>query len=186
MNPDREPASGRPKRRTARIVAIGVGLAVAAYVGLYFFANAQLRNLLPTAVATAVGGEDSQRYVVTVGTVRLSPWLGGLTVRDLAIAVDSAAAAGAAEPALVRSASVRSFRVSGIQLIPLIRGKGIFISSIEIDRPTAELHFPAPAETDPPGTSRSRAPRKPPRKPEGSSRPQRYSSESGSPMRPWG
>lgn len=150
MNPDREPAPDRPKRRTARIVAIGVGLAVAAYVGLYFFANTQLRNLLPTAVATAVGGEDSERYVVTVGTVRLSPWLGGLTVRDLAIAVDSAAAAGAAEPALVRSASVRSFRVSGIRLIPLIRGKGIFISSIEIDRPTAELHFPAPAETDPP------------------------------------
>jgi len=45
MNPDREPALGRPKRRTARIVAIGVGLAVAAYVGLYFFANAQPRNV---------------------------------------------------------------------------------------------------------------------------------------------
>jgi hypothetical protein len=119
----------------------GAIIAIAGYFGLLLVANGQLRRLLPQAVATAVGGEDAARYAVSVGAVRLSPFLNGLRVRDLRIGVDTTGAADASEPALIRSASVSSFEVSGLRLIPLIRGQGIFISSISIDRPEAELHF---------------------------------------------
>ena len=148
----KEPMSGGRKKRWVLIAAVGVVLAIVGYIGLHVIANRQLRKLLPQAVATAVGGEDADRYAVAVDAVRLSPWLSGLTVRGLTVALDTAAAAeDAAEPALIRSASVRSFKVSGIHFISLLRGKGIFISSIEIDRPEAELHFAAPGDEEPPG-----------------------------------
>jgi hypothetical protein len=148
----RGPLSGSKKRRRILIAAVGVGLAIAGYAGLLIIANGQLRKLLPDAVKTAVGGEDADRYAVAAEAVRLSPWLSGLTVRGLTVALDTAGVTdAAAEPALIRSASVRSFKVSGIKLIPLIRGKGIYISSIEIDRPEAELHFVVPADGTPPG-----------------------------------
>jgi hypothetical protein len=137
------------KKRWILIAAAGVVLAIVGYVGLHVIANGQLRKLLPGAVATAVGGEDADRYVVAVDAVRLSPWLSGLTVRGLTVALDTTGVADAEEPALIRSAGVRSLKVAGIRLIPLIRGKGIFISSIEIDRPEAELHFVVPAEESP-------------------------------------
>jgi hypothetical protein len=149
MKARKEPTSGGRKKRRVLIAVIGVGLAIVAYAGLLVIANGQLRKLLPEAVATAVGGEDADRYAVTAEAVRLSPWLSGLTVRGLTVALDTAGATeDAEEPALIRSASVRSFKVSGIRLIPLIRGRGIFISAIEIDRPQATLHFVAPAEAD--------------------------------------
>ncbi|MEJ2334995.1 MAG: DUF748 domain-containing protein [Gemmatimonadales bacterium] len=141
MTARQEPRSGGRKKRWLWIAAVGAVLAIAGYVGLHVIANGQLRKLLPAAVATAVGGEDADRYAVAVDGVRLAPWLSGLTVRGLTVALDTARAADAEEPALIRSASVRSFHVSGIRLIPLIRGEGIFISSIEIDRPRAELYF---------------------------------------------
>ncbi len=138
------PASGGRGRRRILIAAIGLISAAIAYVALLLIANGQLRRLLPTAVATAIGGEDADRYVVTADAVRLSPWLTGVTVRGLRAAIDTAdVAEGSEEPALIKSASVRSFRVSGLRLIPLVRGEGIFISSIEIDQPKAELHFAA-------------------------------------------
>ncbi len=140
----------RRYQRWFLIGAVGVIVAIGGYIGLHLIANAQLGKLLPEAVATAVGGEDADRYVVAVDAVRLSPWLTGLTVRGLTVALDTVGATeDAAEPALIRSAGVRSFKVSGIRLIPLIRGKGIFISSIEIDRPEAELHFVIPDEEPP-------------------------------------
>jgi hypothetical protein len=147
----KEPTSGGRKKRRFLIAAIGIVVAIVGYIGLHVIANGQLRKLLPEAVATAIGGEDADRYAVAAEAVRLSPWLSGLTVRGLTVALDTAGAADAEEPALIRSASVRSFEVSGIRLIPLIRGKGIFISSIEIDRPEAELHFSLPADEEPPG-----------------------------------
>ena len=144
MTAREEPKSGGRKKRWLLIAAVGAVLAIAGYVGLHVIANGQLRKLLPAAVATAVGGEDADRYAVAVDAVRLAPWLSGLTVRGLTVALDTARAAAAEEPALIRSASVRAFHVSGIRLIPLIRGEGIFISSIEIDRPQAELYFAWP------------------------------------------
>lgn len=144
------PSRGRRKRRFL-IAAVGLVMAIAGYIGLLALANGQLRKLLPAAVATAVGGEDADRYVVTADAVRLSPWLSGLSVRGLRVALDTAGVSEEAEePALIRSASVRSFEVSGLRLIPLIRGQGIFISSIEIDRPEAELHFALPAGEESP------------------------------------
>ena len=140
----------RRYQRWVLIAAAGVVLAIVGYVGLHVVANGQLRKLLPGAVATAVGGEDADRYVVAVDAVRLSPWLSGLTVRGLTVALDTTGVEDAEEPALIRSAGVRSFKVSGIRLIPLIRGKGIFISSIEIDRPEAELYFTVPVDEEPP------------------------------------
>ncbi|MEE8595639.1 MAG: hypothetical protein V3T25_07195, partial [Gemmatimonadota bacterium] len=160
MKARKEPTSGGRKKRRVLIAVIGVGLAIVAYAGLLVIANGQLRKLLPEAVATAVGGEDADRYAVTADAVRLSPWLSGLTVRGLTVALDTVGATeDAEEPALIRSASVRSFKVSGIRLIPLIRGKGIFISSIEIDRPEAALHFVVPADADeePPGAAEADA-----------------------------
>lgn len=150
MKARKEPKSGGGKKRWVLIAAVSVVLAIVGYVGLHVIANGQLRKLLPGAVATAVGGEDADRYVVAVDAVRLSPWLSGLTVRGLTVALDTTDVADAEEPALIRSAGVRSFKVSGIRLIPLIRGKGIFISSIEIDRPQAELHFVVPVDEEPP------------------------------------
>jgi hypothetical protein len=149
----KEPMSGGRKKRRFLIAAIGIVVAIVGYIGLHVVANGQLRKQLPAAVATAIGGEDADRYAVAAEAVRLSPWLSGLTVRGLTVALDTAGATeDVAEPALIRSASVRSFAVSGIQLIPLIRGKGIFISSIEIDQPEAELHFSLPVDEEPPGS----------------------------------
>lgn len=141
-----EPAPNRKKRRRLLLAAATIGLAIAGYAGLLVLVNGQLRRLLPDAVATAIGGEDADRYAVSAGAVRLSPWLNGVTVRGLAVAADTTAPEAAAEPALIRSASVESLKVSGLRLIPLIRGEGIFVSSIQIDRPEAELHFAFVAE----------------------------------------
>ena len=158
MKARKEPTSGGRKKRRVLIAVIGVGLAILGYAGLLLIANGQLRKLLPEAIATAVGGEDADRYAVTADAVRLSPWLSGLSVRGLTVALDTVGATeDAEEPALIRSASVRSFKVSGIRLIPLIRGEGIFISSIEIDRPEAALHFVVPADEEPPGAAEADA-----------------------------
>ena len=138
--------------RRARWSFLGIGLISAIYAGVFFVAKAQLQNLLPKAVAVAVGGRDAEMYSVQVGTVRLSPVLSGLTVKDVVVSVDSARAEAAAEPALVRSASLGSVRVSGIRLIPLLRGKGIFVSSIDIVGPTVALEF-APGQMKEPSAS---------------------------------
>lgn len=147
----RQERGGARRKRWIVLGAAAAIAAIAGYFGLLLVANGQLRRLLPEAVTTAVGGEDAGRYVVTVGAVRLSPFLTGIGVRDLAIEVDTASVEEAVEPALIRSASVRSLGVSGLRLIPLIRGDGIFISSIEIDQPEAELYFIAPADAAPGG-----------------------------------
>lgn len=142
------------RRRKILLSALLLGLAVLAYAVVLVVANGQLRKLLPAAVATAIGGEDAGRYAVSADAVRLSPWLTGVTVRGLVVAADTTAPDNTAEPALIRSAGVRSVKVSGVRLLALIRGRGIFVSSIEIDRPRAELHFrfveepPAAAESE--------------------------------------
>jgi hypothetical protein len=88
-----------------------------------------------------VGGHDADRYAVQIGRVRLSPTLTGLTVEDLAVAFDSAATEAITEPAVVRSASLGRVRLSGVRLIPLLFGQGIFVSSAEIDEPEIVLDF---------------------------------------------
>jgi hypothetical protein len=88
-----------------------------------------------------VGGHDGDRYAVQIGRVRLSPTLTGLTVEDLAVAFDSAATEAITEPAVVRSASLGRVRLSGVRLIPLLFGQGIFVSSAEIDEPEIVLDF---------------------------------------------
>jgi hypothetical protein len=150
LEPTRAPASGGRRRRRTLVAVSGIALAILGYGGLHVVASAQLRKLLPEAIKTSVGGEDADRYVVSAEAVRISPWLTGLTVEGLTLSHDTTGVGLASEePALIRSAGVRSFAVSGLRLIPLIRGKGIFISSIEIDAPEAELYFalPAAAET---------------------------------------
>jgi len=142
VNAKREKAPARRLGRRARIAAVvGIGLVVVIYVGVLLVANAQLGRLLPRAIAEAVGGQDADRYTVEVGDVRLAPSLRGVTVEDLTVAFDSAAATDITEPALVRAASLGSVRVSGVRLIPLLRGEGIFVSSVEIDEPRIELDF---------------------------------------------
>ncbi len=126
--------------RRVRIAAMGIALAVT-YAGVLFVANRQLSRLLPEAIAEAVGGHDADRYAVQIGRVRLSPTLRGLTVEDLVVAFDSTAAEAITEPALVRSAGLGRVRLSGIRLIPLLFGQGIFVSSAEIDEPEIVLDF---------------------------------------------
>jgi hypothetical protein len=104
-------------------------------------ADRQLTRMLPDALAEAVGGRDAARYTVTVEGVKLSYSLRGVTVRNLRVSLDSAAAAETAEPALIRAASLGLLRVSGLRLIPLLRGTGIFVSSIDIDGPVISLDF---------------------------------------------
>ena len=128
--------------RRAKIAAIGIGLAVI-YAGVLFVANAQLTRLLPAAIAEAVGGQDADRYTVQIGNVRLAPSLNGLMVEDLTVAFDSSAAGATAEPALVRAADLGSVRLSGLRLIPLLLGRGIFVESAEVDAPSIELDFSA-------------------------------------------
>ncbi len=135
-----EPTPARRLSRGARIAAVAIGLAVI-YAGVLFVANAQLARLLPNAIAEAVGGHDGDRYAVQIGRVRLSPTLTGLTVEDLAVAFDSAATEAITEPAVVRSASLGRVRLSGVRLIPLLFGQGIFVSSAEIDEPEIVLDF---------------------------------------------
>ena len=132
-----------PARRlghVARIAAIGVGLVII-YAAVLFVANAQLGQLLPAAIAEAVGGHDADRYTVQIGKVRLSPSLTGLTVEDLVVVYDSAAVEAITEPALVRSAALGRVRLSGVSVIPLLLGQGIFVSSVEIDEPEIALDF---------------------------------------------
>ena len=128
--------------RRRRVAAIGLGLAAVTYVGVLMVANAQLARLMPQAIAETVGGHDADKYRVEIGKVRLSPSLSGLTVEDLVVVFDTAAAEATTEPALVRVANLGSVRVSGVRLIPLLLGRGIFVSSVEIDGPRIVLDFP--------------------------------------------
>jgi hypothetical protein len=116
-----------------------VGLLIALYVTVLMVAERQLTRLLPDAVAEGIGGRDADRYTVSVGNVRLSPALNGVTVQELEILADTIGTADMAEPALVQSATLRSLRVSGLRLVPLLSGKGVFVSTIEIDGPTVAL-----------------------------------------------
>jgi hypothetical protein len=88
--------------------------------------------------------------VVQIGKVRLFPSLDGLTVEELAVDFDSAAALAATEPALVRAASFDRVRMSGVRLIPLVRGHGIFVSAVEIERPAVVLDFAGEPGAHPP------------------------------------
>lgn len=136
-----------PKRRFSRrtwIVATALAGVALIYVSVLRIADRQLTRMLPGTVATAVGGLDADRYRVTVGNVGLSPFLTGVTVEDLVVSLDSTAAAESAEPALIRAANLGSLRVSGLRLLPLLRGKGIFVSAIEIRGPEILLDFTAP------------------------------------------
>jgi hypothetical protein len=130
----------RLSRRTSIAVAV-VGLLVPLYLVAMVVADKQLTRMLPEALAEAVGGRDAARYTVTVEGVKLSYSLRGVTVRDLRVTLDSAVAAETREPALVRAANLGLLRVSGLRLIPLLLGKGIFVSSIEIDGPVIALDF---------------------------------------------
>lgn len=145
-------------RRRAWVASLAVGLAALLYAAAWFAADRQLTRLLPRAIAEAVGGRDAARYEVTIGRVQLSPSLNGLRVEDLEVALDSGVAAESAEPALVRAASLGSVRVSGLRLIPLLRGEGILVSSIEIDAPTVSLDFPSRASTASPTVRSQRTP----------------------------
>jgi hypothetical protein len=69
--------------------------------------------------------------------------LRGLTVQDLTVSFDSAADGTTSEPALVQAANLGSVRLSGIHLIPLLLGRGIFVSSAEVDGPSISLDFSA-------------------------------------------
>ncbi len=132
--------------RKAWIAIAAVALLAVLYVGVLVLAERQFARMLPGAVADGVGGRDADRYIVSVGDVSLSPSLNGVTVENLVVSLDSALAAETAEPALIRAANLGSLRVSGLKLIALLRGEGVFVSSIEIDGPTISLDFPA-AET---------------------------------------
>jgi hypothetical protein len=127
--------------RKIAFVAGGAALLLAIYATVYFIADAQLMKLLPKAVAEAVGGQEADRYAVRVGSVRLSPMLTGVAVEDLSVSVDTTGAETATEPALVRDASLRSVSVSGLRLLPLLSGKGLVISTIDIEGPSVVLDF---------------------------------------------
>jgi len=125
------------------LTTTAVGLVFVLYFTAYRIADAQLERLLPSAVAEAVGGRDAAAYGVTIGDLRLARTLNGVHVADLEVSLDSAAALAMSEPALVRHASLGSVRVAGLRLVPLLRGQGIHVSSIEVDEPGVSLHFPA-------------------------------------------
>jgi len=133
----------RFSRRTS-IAVVAVGLLVPLYLAAMVVADKQLTRMLPDALSEAVGGRDADRYTVTVEGVKLSYSLRGVTVRDLRVTLDSAAAAETTEPALIRAANLGLLRVSGLRLIPLLLGKGIFVSSIDIDGPVISLDFATP------------------------------------------
>ena len=137
--------SGKRRRfsRKTSIGIIAVGFLGLLYWGAMVVADRQLTRMLPDALAEAVGGRDAARYTVTVEGVKLSYSLRGVTVRNLRVSLDSTAAAKTTEPALIRAANLGLLRVSGLRLIPLLLGKGIFVSSIEIDGPVISLDFAA-------------------------------------------
>ena len=141
----------------AWIAIAAVALVAVLYVGVLALAETQLARMLPDAVAEAVGGRDADHYIVSVGDVSVSASLNGVTVENLVVSLDSAAAAESAEPALIRAANLGSVRVSGLKLIALLRGEGVFVSSIEIDGPTISLDFPAAAMGATPGPTATAA-----------------------------
>lgn len=134
--------------RSAWIAVVAVGGLVVLYGAVYSVANQQLARLLPGTIAQFVGGHDAARYEVSVGSVRLTPDLRGVTVNDLRVSLRPAASGEIAEPALVRAANLGSLRVVGLRLMPLLRGQGIFVTSIDIDGPRFELDFTAAASAD--------------------------------------
>lgn len=134
--------------RKALIGLIAAGILCALYVVALIVADRQLARMLPDALAEAVGGRDADRYEVTVGEVALSYSLSGVRIRDLHVQLDSAVTATSTEPALVRAANLGLLRVSGLRLIPLLRGKGIFVSSIEIVGPSMSIDFSAAGAPD--------------------------------------
>lgn len=130
----------------SRKALIGIAVAVllgGLYAGALVVANRQLARMLPGTLAEAVGGRDADRYEVTVGDVVLSYSLRGVTITDLRVVLDSAATAESTEPALIRAANLGLLHVSGLRLLPLLRGRGIFVSSIEIVGPRISLDFSA-------------------------------------------
>lgn len=148
--------------RRVSIAILAVGLLLLLYVGAVVIANRQLTRMLPGTLAEAVGGRDADRYSVTVGDVALSYSLRGVRISDLRVELDSTRTAETEEPALIRAANLGLLRVSGLRLIPLLTGEGIFVSNIVIEGPTISLDFsaaapaPAVAETADSGGSASR------------------------------
>lgn len=133
--------------RRAWVAAAAVGLLAVLYATAYRIAGAQLARLLPGAVAEAVGGRDAPAYLVTFGDLRLARMLNGVQVTNLEVSLDSTAAVNMAEPAVVRGAYLRSVSVTGLRLVPLLRGEGIYVASIEIEGPSVSLDFPAQGDT---------------------------------------
>jgi hypothetical protein len=129
--------------RKKRIAVVAVALLIPLYFVVLGVADRQLTRMLPGAIAQAVGGLDADRYVVTVGNVSLSPSLRGVSVEDLVVSLDPEATSASSEPALVREANLGSLRVSGLRLVPLLTGRGIFVSSITIGGPRISLDFAA-------------------------------------------
>jgi hypothetical protein len=130
---------------------VWIATALIALLGLLYFvvltvAAGQITRLLPGAVAEAIGGRDADRYDVHVSDVDLSLLLNGLTVRDLTVSIDSSAVGATVEPALVQAAHLGSLRVAGLRILPLLRGKGIYVSSIDLEGPTVSLYFPEQGE----------------------------------------
>lgn len=169
MKDRKEVVTGRRSRKKWLIAGIAIGLVALIYPVVYFIADSQLTRLLPRAIAEAVGGRDADRYTVRIGDVRFSPTLRGLTLEELAISVDTAGAEEASEPALVRGASLSSVRVSGVRILPLIRGQGIFVSTVDIDAPSVTLDFASvqrkarsPGEMDPGEPAPTAGPAAPP------------------------
>ncbi len=139
--------------RKAWIALAAAAVLAGLYAAVLVLADRQLSRMLPGAIAKAVGGRDATSYIVSIDDVRLSPLLNGVTVEHLVVSLDSAAAAESLEPALVRAADVTSLRVSGLKLLALLRGAGIYVSSIEIDGPTISLDFPAVATAGSPDSA---------------------------------
>jgi hypothetical protein len=149
--------------RISRKVWIAIPLIVLLgllYAVVLTVAAGQITRLLPGAVAEAIGGRDADRYDVRVGDVDVSLALNGLTVRDLTVSIDSTAVRSTVEPALVRTARLGSLRVAGLRIVPLLRGKGIYVTSIDLEEPTVSLYLPeqgARSEVSPGGDDRSEA-----------------------------
>lgn len=142
-------------RRRAVWLILAAGVVVSGYAAARIVADRQLTRLLPTAIAEAVGGRDANAYVVTVGDLDIAATLNGVQVRDLEVSLDPGAATDMSEPALVRSARISSLRVSGLRLLPLLRGKGIMVASVELEGPTVSLDFPASSAAPPSGAGES-------------------------------
>lgn len=137
------------RSRRASWLILAAAILVSVYAAARIMADRQLTRLLPTAIAEAVGGRDAAAYVVTVGGLDIAATLNGVRVRDLEVSLDPEAATAMSEPALVRSARISSARVSGLRLLPLLRGRGIFVAAVELDGPTVSLDFPASAGAAP-------------------------------------